>query len=109
MVAFSILKYSKYCKSEYKLVPLDPPQQNDDKESTEESKVTLTSEASVSKSSKAIIDSAENPEADTGDKIPFREYIILLVLMAFICGLANGVLPSVSTYSVLPYGPVYYR
>ena len=33
-----------------------------------------------------------------------RDYMVLLLLTAWVNGLANGVLPSIQSYSCLPYG-----
>lgn len=116
MVAFSILKYSSYCKSEYKLEPLNPSTSRSpdsyvkkSDENVANAEVDETTSLSALKSNAAILPNIDSSPNVTEPKIPFREFIFLLVLMACICGLANGVLPSVQTYSLLPYGHIYYR
>lgn len=111
--AFSILKYSNYCKSEYKLVPLIPSPSKSAESCIEKlegnTEVNESSSLAVIRSEDAILGQGAGSELEKGERIPFREFIFLLVLMAFICGLSNGVLPSIQTYSLLPYGHIYYR
>ncbi|GFN77968.1 solute carrier family 52, riboflavin transporter, member 2 [Plakobranchus ocellatus] len=46
-------------------------------------------------------DSEENPK---GTKVPKAKFILFLVLTAWLNAVSNGVLPSIQSYSCLPYG-----
>ncbi|XP_017876231.1 solute carrier family 52, riboflavin transporter, member 3-A-like [Ceratina calcarata] len=48
-------------------------------------------------------------KTDSGWTMPKREYFYLLLMMAVICFLSNGTLPSIQSYSCLPYGNVAYH
>lgn len=46
---------------------------------------------------------------NSGWKMPKYTYYYLLVLMAVVCFLGNGTLPSIQSYSCLPYGSIAYH
>lgn len=48
-------------------------------------------------------------KTNTGWKMPKDMYYYLLVMLAVVCFLGNGTLPSVQSYSCLPYGNVAYH
>jgi riboflavin transporter 2 len=48
-------------------------------------------------------------KTNSGWKMPKHVYYYLLVIMSVICFLGNGVLPSIQSYSCLPYGSVAYH
>jgi len=48
-------------------------------------------------------------KTNSGWKMPKHVYYYLLVIMSVICLLGNGVLPSIQSYSCLPYGSVAYH
>ncbi|XP_020287489.1 solute carrier family 52, riboflavin transporter, member 3-A-like [Pseudomyrmex gracilis] len=48
-------------------------------------------------------------KTNSGWKMPKHTYYYLLVMMAVICLLGNGTLPSIQSYSCLPYGSVAYH
>lgn len=46
---------------------------------------------------------------NSGWKMPKHTYYYLLVMMAVVCFLGNGTLPSIQSYSCLPYGNIAYH
>lgn len=48
-------------------------------------------------------------KTNSGWKMPKHIYYYLLVMMALVCLLGNGTLPSIQSYSSLPYGSVAYH
>ncbi|XP_011137377.1 solute carrier family 52, riboflavin transporter, member 3-A isoform X2 [Harpegnathos saltator] len=48
-------------------------------------------------------------KTNSGWKMPKDVYYYLLVMMAMVCFLGNGTLPSIQSYSCLPYGSVAYH
>lgn len=48
-------------------------------------------------------------KTNSGWKMPKNVYYYLLVMMAVLCFLGNGTLPSIQSYSCLPYGSVAYH
>lgn len=46
---------------------------------------------------------------NSGWQMPKHTYYYLLVMMALVCFLGNGTLPSIQSYSCLPYGSVAYH
>ncbi|XP_014482594.1 PREDICTED: solute carrier family 52, riboflavin transporter, member 3-A [Dinoponera quadriceps] len=48
-------------------------------------------------------------KTNSGWKMPRNVYYYLLVMMAVVCFLGNGTLPSIQSYSCLPYGSVAYH
>ncbi|XP_077276714.1 solute carrier family 52, riboflavin transporter, member 3-A [Temnothorax americanus] len=48
-------------------------------------------------------------KTNSGWKMPKHTYYYLLVMMAVVCFLGNGTLPSIQSYSCLPYGNVAYH
>lgn len=48
-------------------------------------------------------------KTDSGWKMPKHIYYYLLVMMALVCFLGNGTLPSIQSYSCLPYGNMAYH
>lgn len=48
-------------------------------------------------------------KTNSGWKMPKHIYYYLLVLMAVVCFLGNGTLPSIQSYSCLPYGNIAYH
>lgn len=53
--------------------------------------------------------SYKHEEETTPKSLSRLNYIGLLVLLGFVCSLINGVVPSVQSYSCLPYGNVAYH
>ncbi|XP_012535370.2 solute carrier family 52, riboflavin transporter, member 3-A [Monomorium pharaonis] len=48
-------------------------------------------------------------KTNSGWKMPKYTYYYLLVMMAVVCFLSNGTLPSIQSYSCLPYGSIAYH
>ncbi|EFN67667.1 Uncharacterized protein C20orf54 [Camponotus floridanus] len=48
-------------------------------------------------------------KTNSGWKMPKHTYYYLLIMMAIVCFLGNGTLPSIQSYSCLPYGSVAYH
>ncbi|KAL0109768.1 hypothetical protein PUN28_013438 [Cardiocondyla obscurior] len=48
-------------------------------------------------------------KVNAGWKMPKHTYYYLLIMMGLICFLGNGTLPSIQSYSCLPYGTVAYH
>ena len=64
------------------------------------------------KNSATLQKTAENAQGSTPENIvglTRKDYVYLLIIIAFINALSNGVLPAVSSYSSLPYGPNTYH
>ena len=100
--AFTLLHFLPYCKREH--VPkLAYSVDNDTGYSPVDTKhridtgLEIATGEELSHSSEPIITSTRVPMSS-------KEFITLLVLIGIINGISNGVIPSVSSYSTLPYG-----
>lgn len=105
MGAFMFLKHSTYCKSEYQVV-------DDDISSVVNSRSPVfkdEDEGQIGNTSSVERLSMVNESGQQEKQLNKSYFIILLVVIAFINALSNGVLPSIQTYSLLPYGHIYYR
>lgn len=107
IVAFSLLKFSKFAGEE-RLMDTDSAQYEPTSTvSPDEGSSIFSSEGSTSPIVKGV-NSAKSPPTTHGT-MSNAQYYVLLCIMALICGLSNGVLPSIQIYSILPYGQIYYR
>ncbi|XP_067942341.1 solute carrier family 52, riboflavin transporter, member 3-like isoform X2 [Watersipora subatra] len=99
-VAFSILRYSQFCKGER----ID--------QKCPSHAVTYHKTVDLPEPHSELVDSddSSNPTVNKLDQVSlsFSQFSALLSIMAFICALSNGFLPSIQIYSLLPYGQIYY-
>lgn len=98
--AFIFLKHSRYCKSEYRSIPV-----TGDTVAHRACQYKDNDENPSNGDHLAMVDNCSR-QGQTTDKSYF---ITLLLIISFINALSNGVLPSIQTYSLLPYGHIYYR
>lgn len=105
VVAYALLRYTKYCSSE-----------RCDSEDTLSAEYHKVSGGSAESSGSALSADSGSPimarvarDTPTPKEVGTYQYYTLLAVMAFVCALHNGALPAIQTYSLLPYGQLYYR
>lgn len=106
-IAFLLLNFLPQCKSEHlKYETLKDPDQNSSEHENENVFTNGKKVARASQSSSEFL----NPEFENLQarqetaQLAFKTYVYLLVLIALISMLTNGVVSSIQTYSTLPYG-----
>jgi len=107
ILAFIVLRYSGYCRSEV----CDKPEYLKGYQSSNTgSERFANSTVTESQATLPVVDSG-SPMISGGQKsgLTTIQYFSLLGVMALVSCLANGALPSIQIYSLLPYGQLYYR
>lgn len=107
ILAFIVLRYSGYCRSEV----CDKPEYLKGYQSSNTgSERFANSTVTESQATLPVVDSG-SPMISGGQKsgLTTVQYFSLLGVMALVSCLANGALPSIQIYSLLPYGQLYYR
>lgn len=105
IIAFAALKFSSYCKSEL-IVDWDVTPAVEYR--TVATKGAPLSNSMHSEDSSTSMTPIVREEPKTQD-LSCLEYGTLLAVMAVVCALYNGALPSIQIYSLRPYGQLYYR
>ncbi|KAF6024224.1 hypothetical protein EB796_017476 [Bugula neritina] len=106
ILAFIVLRYSGYCRSEV----CDKPEYLKGYQSSNTgSERFANSTVTESQATLPVVDSG-SPMISGGQKsgLTTVQYFSLLGVMALVSCLANGALPSIQIYSLLPYGQLYY-
>lgn len=105
--AFILLDNHPRFKGEYaaKRIKHGNDYKYDPEPSTSQGGDTNTSSTAVTVSNQMIVVEPETPNK----VLSLNNYIYLLILLGFICMLINGIVPSVQSYSCLPYGNVAYH
>ncbi|XP_071785806.1 solute carrier family 52, riboflavin transporter, member 3-B-like [Asterias amurensis] len=117
-IAFTLLNYLPLAKQEH--IPALPPSKTPTVEDSESSNRSSDSHNMLVCSSDTRIAGGDGPVPvpqedegdDESDQATFQtvhiltrlEYIYLFVLLAIVCAISNGILPSIQTYSCAPYG-----
>ncbi|XP_052816788.1 solute carrier family 52, riboflavin transporter, member 3-B-like [Mya arenaria] len=104
-IAFVLLNYLPFCKSEYT-----------DRTFNSSHSYDLCDELKMSSTQKFVSETHEDEEPEqsvehhaTVIKLSKCSYLYLLIVIAWTNALTNGVLPSIQTYACLPYGSESYH
>lgn len=129
LVAFYLLNFAEFCKREM-VVDIVASVKNDKNEDFEESQLPFTSNAieemprtslesdkTVAESDLAIPDSqdvalkqemSEDTKASQPSSIGFHPFVLLLMMVAVVNAMTNGIIPATQSYTCLPYGSLVY-
>lgn len=100
VMAFSLLNYSGYCKTEFtKSLKVKPEQE----------KGTVLSILSPVADDYKYNESSSEVEVKEGSRLTRMQLAFLVCIVSLLAFIIYGFLPSLQTYALLPYGHIYYR